>query len=80
MLKAGMLFKMISENTNLAVAGFTLGGFYQSVDSAFGGGAIDLISPKGFRIKLVDRNGELTDNADYFAEHKCPVILPRGQV
>ena len=56
--------------------GFDLDRLYSVVDGAHG---LAIQGPKG-KLELFDDQGELTDHADDFAKHACPVVLPQGRV
>ncbi len=76
-LKSGDLVKYIKSDWDLDLYGFELGRIYEV--KALDQNENDLLVFNGeYIITLVDSNGILTDHADSFAKHACPVILPRG--
>lgn len=75
-LKAGDLVKYRFETTELNSLGFELGQVYEVSKDALGLYVRAKKDLKGIGIVRID--GELTDAADFFAKHSCPVVLPRG--
>ena len=76
-LKHGDLVKCIVLTPELDRLGFVLGQFYMVSKDGLG---LYVRSMQGLEgIGLVKLDGELTDHADHFAKHSCPVVLPKGQ-
>lgn len=75
-LKRGDLVKCIGLTQALSDSGFQIDGLYEVKEYVDGALCLGVETPKG-RIDLVS-DGALTDHADDFAKHTCPVVLPRG--
>lgn len=74
-LRAGDLVKYHAYDSILSKLGFELNRMYAIKLSPIGALYIDT---NGLSVDLVDALGQLTEHADYFAKHKCPVVLPMG--
>ena len=75
-LKVGDLVKYHNETPELNAMGFILGRLYQ-IERLMGTGLLVIKSVPNRALTIVD--GEtLTDAADHFSKHQCPIVLPRG--
>lgn len=75
-LNQGDLVKYHIETPSLNELGFKLGQFYRVEKSPF----LGLEAKVGNRAVVIQMtNGVLTDAADHFAKHNCPVVLPLGR-
>lgn len=78
MLKHGDLVKYHIETEELYILGFVLGRVYM-VKKALDG-SLTITPPRtASTIVIQDATGELTDHADNFTMHRCPVELPIGR-
>ncbi len=75
-LKQGDLVKYHNETPELNSLGFVLGRVYEVKKDGLGLYVRSSQDLKG--IGLVKLDNELTDYADHFSKHNCPVVLPRG--
>lgn len=76
-LKQGDLVRYHIENNDLTDLGFVIGRYYEvlwSADSKL------VIQSETNHIAHLVYEGELTDHADHFTLHRCPVTLPLGQL
>jgi hypothetical protein len=73
-LKAGDLVKYHVQDETLTELGFKLGQIYMVKTTLKGALAAD----NGDAYAVLVMDGALTDHADHFAKHRCPVVLPRG--
>lgn len=76
-LKSGDLVRYKIQSNDLDDLGFILGQIYEVKETRLGLSISSQELPQ-LSLNLTDQNGELTDAADYFAKHSCPVVLPRG--
>lgn len=76
-LKSGDLVRYKIQSNDLDDLGFVLGQIYEVY---LEGDSLLVKSELGYRGReVIAVKGELTDLADHFAKHSCPVVLPRGQ-
>lgn len=71
-LKSGDLVKYHNPDLALTELGFKLGQIYPIVANPAG---LVINGPVSILIESLEG---LTNNADHFAKHNCPVVLPRG--
>lgn len=77
-LKEGDLVRYKVQSNDLDDLGFILGQIYEVKETRLGLSISSQELPQ-LNLNLTNLKGELTDYADYFAKHSCPVVLPRGQ-
>lgn len=76
-LKKGQLVRMIDEGPE--TIGLSKGDFYEVKAGKNEGKSILYVESQN-EAHVLSVDNELTDLADYFAIHNCPVILPKGNV
>lgn len=78
-IKQGDLVRYHIKSKALDDLGFVLGQFYMVRQSALGLSVSSESAPQ-LNVNLTDLSGDLTDYADHFTKHRCPVTLPIGEL